>query len=201
MISFLEQKQKETEELIMSEQKRLIEIGLLLKQLKQEGEMMKYSVIIKELPEVIVASVRQKIANYDEFFKLYDEFFKLYPKMGKQMRKQNVTCATPEYCFTIDHDGEYKESDIDVEVCEAVTDFGTDTNDMSFKKIHAVEKAACIIHKGPYSTIGNAYAAVMKWIEENGYKMDGMPRESYIDGIWNKENREEWMTEIQVPIK
>ncbi|MCQ2969903.1 MAG: MerR family transcriptional regulator, partial [Clostridium sp.] len=26
------------------------------------------------------------------------------------------------------------------------------------------------------------------------------PRESYIDGIWNKENPEEWLTEIQVPI-
>ena len=27
------------------------------------------------------------------------------------------------------------------------------------------------------------------------------PRESYIDGIWNKESEEEWLTEIQVPIR
>lgn len=56
------------------------------------------------------------------------------------MKEQNVTCATPEYCFTIYHDGEYKESDIDVEICEVVTDFGTDTEDMTFKKVPAVVK-------------------------------------------------------------
>ncbi|MBU7008669.1 effector-binding domain-containing protein [Peptococcaceae bacterium DYL19] len=28
----------------------------------------------------------------------------------------------------------------------------------------------------------------------------GLPRESYIDGIWNKENPEEWLTEVQVPV-
>jgi hypothetical protein len=26
------------------------------------------------------------------------------------------------------------------------------------------------------------------------------PRESYIDGIWNKDSEEEWLTEIQIPI-
>jgi effector-binding domain-containing protein len=40
----------------------------------------------------------------------------------------------------------------------------------------------------------------MKWIEENGYQITESPRESYIDGIWNKENEEDWLTEIQIPI-
>jgi effector-binding domain-containing protein len=61
--------------------------------------------------------------------------------------------------------------------------------------------AACIIHKGPYNTIGMSYSAVNRWIEENGYEIVGQPRESYLDGIWNKENPEEWLTEIQVPIR
>lgn len=39
-----------------------------------------------------------------------------------------------------------------------------------------------------------------KWIEENNYIPCDNPRESYIDGIWNKEDPEEWLTEIQVPI-
>ena len=88
-----------------------------------------------------------------------------------------------------------------MEICEAVTDFGMDTDKMKFKKIDAVKTAACVIHKGPYSTIGMAYGVVMKWIEENGYEIIGLPRESYIDGIGNKENPEEWLTEIQIPAK
>lgn len=69
-----------------------------------------------------------------------------------------LKCAVPEYCFVIYHDGEYKETDIDVEFCEAVTSFGNDTDTIKFKKIDGVPTAACVFHKGPYSTIGKAYA-------------------------------------------
>lgn len=43
-------------------------------------------------------------------------------------------------------------------------------------------------------------AYVFKWIDENGYLVVNSPRENYIDGIWNKENEEDWLTELQVPI-
>ena len=35
----------------------------------------------------------------------------------------------------------------------------------------------------------------------DGYKVAGFHRECYIDGIWNKENVEDWLTEIQLPIE
>lgn len=154
---------------------------------------MSYNIIIKELPEVIVASMRAVIPNYDAFNTIY-------PEMGNYMIKENVKCATPPYCFTLYHDGEYKETDIDVDICEAVTDFGRDSDNVKFKKIDAVKTAACVFHKGPYSSIGISYGAIMKWIEENGYEVTGLPRESYIDGCWNKENPADWLTEIQVPV-
>jgi len=56
------------------------------------------------------------------------------------------------------------------------------------------------MHKGSYRDLGRAYAFVFKWIEENGYTMTGSPRECYIDGIWNKESEDEWLSEIQVPV-
>lgn len=45
----------------------------------------------------------------------------------------------------------------------------------------------------------NAY--IMKYAEDNGYKVAGLARECYIDGIWNKESVEDWLTEIQLPIE
>lgn len=155
---------------------------------------MSYNVVLKELPEVIVASMRRVIPNYDAFYSIY-------PEMGEYMEAQKVKCATPDYCFTVYHDGEYKEADIDVEICQAVTDYAKDSDTVKFKKMDKVETAACAIHKGPYSTIGRAYGAVIKWIEENGYDIIGLPRESYYDGIWNKENPEDWITEVQFPVK
>ena len=194
MIQFLEMKHHEVVLALREEQEKLSRIEYYLDSMRQEAKNMEYNVIIKELPEVIVASVRKVIPNYDAFNTLY-------PEMGKQMEAQNLTCLTPEYCFTIYHDGEYKESDIDVEICEAVTEFGQDTETMKFKQIGKIETAACVMHKGPYTTLGKAYAAIMNWIEQNGYEIIGLPRESYHDGIWNKENPEDWLTEVQLPVK
>ena len=38
-------------------------------------------------------------------------------------------------------------------------------------------------------------------IEKNGYQIDGQIRESYIDGVWNQEDENSWLTEIQIPVR
>ena len=37
-------------------------------------------------------------------------------------------------------------------------------------------------------------------MEERGVKRAGRPRFSYIDGVWNKSDEAEWLTEIQIPL-
>ena len=41
----------------------------------------------------------------------------------------------------------------------------------------------------------------MRYAEQNGYQAAGPARECYIDGIWNKESEEDWLTEIQLPVE
>ena len=62
-------------------------------------------------------------------------------------------------------------------------------------------QAACVYHKGSYRTFSESYERVLKYIEENGYEIAGEIRESYIDGIWNKDDESQWLSEIQVPIR
>jgi DNA-binding transcriptional MerR regulator len=161
----------------------------------EEDLFMNYQAVIKDLPECIVYSKRMKLNGYQDYFKVI-------PTLGETIMKANpdLKCVTPEYCFIISHDGEYKEKDIDVEFCEAVDKFGKEVDGIVFKKLEGV-KAATVFHKGSYEGLRQAYAFIMNWIEENGYKMADNPRENYIDGIWNKDNEEDWLTEIQVPIK
>lgn len=111
-----------------------------------------------------------------------------------------MKCRVPEYCFIVPLDGEYKEKDFNIEFCEAVECMKPDFDDVNFKKIEAVS-AASVMHKGGYDSLSKAYAYLMKWIEDNGYEIIQKPRENYIDGIWNKESPEEWLTEIQIPVK
>lgn len=162
--------------------------------LNNRNESLKYNVILKELPEVIVASRRTIIPNYNSLFDIV-------PPMGMEMERLGCVCAIPEYCFNIYHDGEYKEKDIDVEVCEAVTEMKDDSDMIKFKKLAKVGTAACVLHKGSYSDFPKAYAALLKWIEENNFELIDNPRESYIDGVWNKDSIDDWLTEIQFPVR
>ncbi|CDM70228.1 MerR family transcriptional regulator [Clostridium bornimense] len=162
--------------------------------LENRDEDCKYDIVLKDLPEVIVASMRTTISSYEDLFKII-------PPMGAEMERVGCICAVPEYCFNIYHDGEYRERDIDVEVCEAVVEMKEDSKLIKFKKIDKVELAACTLHKGSYSDFPKAYSALIKWIEENDYEMIDYPRESYIDGVWNKDSEEEWLTEIQFPVR
>lgn len=72
--------------------------------------------------------------------------------------------------------------------------------DLRFRTLPAIQ-AACVYHKGSYRTFAESYETVLKYIEENGYEIAGEIRESYIDGVWNKDDESQWLSEIQVPIR
>jgi DNA-binding transcriptional MerR regulator len=190
----LKLRENELKSKIETDKKMLLQVQNYKKMMRGE-KIMKYNPVIKSLPEVIVASMSVVVPNYDAYFDIV-------PKMGEEMKRQGAECVTdPEYCFTIYHDGEYKDNDIHVEVCEAVKDYCEDSEMVKYKMIDKVNEAVCVLHKGPYSTIREAYAFAFKWLEENGYYMSEPPRESYIDGIWNKDDENEWLTELQIPVK
>lgn len=133
--------------------------------------------------------------------KSYDALFELMPQMGAQMELSDCKCAQPAYWFTHYLEPEYKEEDILVEICEAVTEKKHDSGDIVFKVFPKVPMAACIFHKGSYNNLHESYAMLLQYIQENGYEICGNIRESYIDGVWNKETENEWLTEIQIPVK
>ena len=155
---------------------------------------MSYQASIKELPACIIYSKRMVVPGYDNYFELI-------PALGQKVMNKypDLKCAVPEYCFIVYHDGEYREKEIDIEFCEAVDQLKEDFEDIKFKKIPAV-KAVSVLHKGDYLGLSQAYVYAFKWVEENGYRILDNPRENYIDGIWNKENKEDWLTELQIPI-
>lgn len=191
--SILQRRKSELILEITDGQDRLSRIEFIL-QGKEDEKFMSYAATIKELPACIVYSKKMIIPNYDAYFKLI-------PAIGETVMKKypDLKCTVPAYCFIIYHDGEYKEKDISVEYCEAVTEMKADFDDIQFKSMKSVS-AVSVMHKGAYTELSQAYAYVFKWIEENGYGAADNPRESYIDGIWNKDSEEDWLTELQIPI-
>lgn len=172
---------------------RLFRLEHYIKEQK-EGQAMNYKAVVKEIPACTVFSVRQVIPSYADLGTIM-------PAVGEKVAKNNpeIQCVQPEYCFNMYHDGEYKENNADVEICQAVTSRGKDEDGIVFKEMPAVTVVS-VLHSGSYEKIASAYAYALQWVEQNGYEVSGMVRESYIDGMWNKENVEDWLTEIQVPV-
>ena len=157
--------------------------------LTEKADTIASPVLIKRIPKVTVAAMKSKIESYDDLFEIM-------PKMGAIMEKNGCECSLPEYCFTnyITTTGE-----IIIETCEAVVEAKSELENLYFKEFPEVQ-AACIFHKGSYNNLAQSYEQLLKYIEENRYKICGDFRESYIDGVWNKSDESDWLTEIQIPV-
>ena len=160
---------------------------------KQIRTMEKFS--IQSLPEIIVASHREIIPDYSALGQL------CVNKIGPEMQRLGCKCPPPGYCFTIEHHQEYRATDLDIEYCEQVEEMGTDNTIIQFKRLPAVPKALCMKHVGPYERFHESFTEAFAYMEEQGYKLAGPLRTSYIDGVWNKANPEEWLSIIQIPIE
>ena len=168
------------------------ELSKLAKSLQKQEAMEK--VIIKSLPAIIVASHRRIISGYQELFHLCPNV------IGPEMYRLGCTCPEPGYGYTIEHSKEFNENRIDIEYCEEVYEKLTDSELIQFKEIPAMPMVACMYHHGSYETFPETFSKLFEYVEQNGYTIGDPPRYSYIDGIWNKDSEEEWLTEIQIPV-
>lgn len=75
---------------------------------------------------------------------------------------------------------------------------GPDERGLGFRSLEGTEVAS-IIHKGPFSTIGETYDRIIAWIADNGYEMSGPCEEVYITEPGNTPTAE-ILTEIRFPI-
>lgn len=160
---------------------------------KQIKTMEKFS--IQTLPEIIVASHREVVPDANAIGPMCVNV------IGPEMQRLGCKCPPPGYCFTIIHADGYVPTDIDIEYCEQVEEMGKDSDIIQFKKLEAVPTALCMKHYGPYDRFYESYTELFKYIEENGYRIVGRDRCCYVDGAWNQEDPEKWLSIIQVPVE
>ncbi len=187
------EKIRETDEqlkLLLARRRQLLDWRNSRKEIKT---MEKFS--IQSLPEIIVASHREIIPNYEALGAI------CVNKIAPEMQRLGCKCPPPGYCFTIEHNKEYKPTDIDIEYCEQVEELGTDSTIIQFKTLPAIPKALCMKHYGPYDRFYESYVELFKYIDEQGYKIVGQHRTCYVDGPWNQEDEEKWLSILQIPIE
>lgn len=63
------------------------------------------------------------------------------------------------------------------------------------------QRCVTTLHKGNYSALPDAYAAIVAWMENEGLAMAGAPFEIYRKDQFNSLSPEDWETEIYFPIE
>ncbi|HEX2995215.1 MAG TPA: GyrI-like domain-containing protein, partial [Anaerolineales bacterium] len=125
----------------------------------------------------------------------------LWSELWAYLKPQRVQPVGP--CFALYHDTEHKERDWDVEVCEQIAIELVPTKRVKVYSLPAVETMACTVHTGSFATITDAYEAILKWMDQNGYRIVGPTREIVLREPQpeNSQNDPGTVVEIQYPVE
>ncbi len=178
----------ESESLHLDEQLRRARAQL--QQLKRRMEHPMPEITIKKSDPKKLAYIREQIGGTDEISAVFDRFFQLVDPADAIGPAGNV------YHYFAD-DG----SSIDVEAAMPVPDGYNPPEGVSVRTIDSTE-VACVTHHGAFNRLHEAHAAVMGWIDSNGYKVAGPSYE------WNlvctppvTQDNETYVTDIEVEVQ
>lgn len=188
----LEEKRHGIENLIKSEQERISKIDLAKRDIKKGRITINYNVSIKSVPSYQVLSLRRIVPNY------YAEGM-LWKEMAEFAQRNSISVS--DNTLTIYHDPDYRETDVDIEICAPVEKMGENKDGFTFCNTEAVPMMASTMVYGGFENIAEAYGGFAGWLQEHsGYSMGYHSRQIVHRGPWNEEDPSKYLIEIQVPL-
>lgn len=184
---YLAEKKAQMEKRIRGYRNLMRQMNAYLSSPEQEENTMSYKIEVRTIEPVLIASIRFR-GKYEDTGKYFGKLFGAV---------KNKAAGAP---FNLYYDGEYRETDADIEVCvpvkEPVSGSGVET-----RRLPAV-KAIVTTHVGPYEKLGEAYKALTDYAAEQHLKLKTPSRETYLKGpsILFKGNPNKYETEIAVEI-
>lgn len=193
LLAALDKKCLEIEQTIQKEQERLMKIAVAKKGIQGSKSELHYHITIKSIPACQVLSLRRTVPDYYSEGGLWKEISAFAKKEGLEISGDT---------FTIYHDTEYREQDVDMELCAPVKKAGESRGPFCFRMTEAVPAMASIMVYGDFSNIKEAYLAFAKWLQKNSnYQMSAPVRQIVHRGPWNENHPEKYLTELQIPVR
>ena len=144
-----------------------------------------YQIEVKDSPAMNVLAVRARM-SVNEFGRYYGTLFERVPR--DRVTPTGLTGA--RY-----YDQEFDPESSDIEVFIGIRE--REKADVVMEPC----ECAMTVHHGAYSTLSEAYGAVVNWILENDYETAGAPFDLYIKTQFDSLSPEDWETEVYFPIR
>ena len=163
-----------------------------------------YEVVVRAVGSQLVATRREVAADDERIQSMFNEV-EWYVSEHDQARADRPP-------FTIYHDAEYREKEIDAEVAVPLRFAIPESESIRVVELTGIPCAACVVHTGEYGTLYQAYNALLGWIEANAYRMAGPIREVYLrygaDGLgfdlpptYIAQHSDPYVTELQLAVE
>lgn len=204
MLGMFKLKRAEIEQQMQDDQLKLSRLEARIYQLGRKKDTGMYDVILRNVGVDLVASYREVAEDDDRITSMFNELETYVARFDKARADKPP--------FTIYHDAEYRETEIDAEVAVPLTFPIPGTETIQVREMPAISTSACVVHSGSYATLYQAYNALLSWIEGNQYRMLGPIREVYLrygaDGLgfdlpstYLERDANQFVTELQLAVE
>jgi DNA-binding transcriptional MerR regulator len=194
--AMLRVKQAELTEQAREIGERLSRVEARIQQIEMEGKMPDYDVIMKRVGPIRGAVLNDTLVGNQSGDVNYTH---LFDEVADYMRKHGATKSAPPLDLWYDLPGNLPD-EMRVTVVVPTESELPPSDRVNIEVLPQVDQMVSVVHQGPFTTISAANVAALKWIERNGYRVNGPGR-----GVYLQYDRDgdpgEWVTEIQFPVE
>jgi DNA-binding transcriptional MerR regulator len=182
-------RQAELTEQIAADTARLANVESRLRSIESDGLLPADEVVLKPLPAVRVAELTGTAAGYYPeaitavIRPLYGELYARLARAGVQPAGERLA---------------YYEDAADGVTVHATVPVMAPVDGVAVVDLPAVERAATVLHRGPMDDVLPVVQGLARWVDENGYRSAGPPRELTI--ACPADDPAGWVTELQEPV-
>ena len=186
-------RQAELQSRLTADTARLAQVEARLQIIEKEGTMPADDVQVKQIPAVRVAELTATAASLEPAA-ITPVIRPLYAQLGSRLGRAGVTPVGPAIAY-------YEDGpDGDSVVVHATLPVNAEPGagqDFAIVDLPAIDRAATVLHRGSMDNVMATIQVLAGWIEDNGYRASGYPREFYLEC---PEDTAQWVTELQEPI-
>ena len=178
---------------IAADESRLAQVEVRLQIIEMEGAMPADDIQVKQIPAVRVAELTAAAASLEPA-SITPVIQPLYRELGERLGRAGLTPAGPAIAY-------YEDApDGDGVVVHATLPVSADPGSghgFQITDLPEIAQAATIVHRGSMDNVMATIQTLARWIDANGYRGSGYPRELYLEF---PDDQDKWVTELQEPI-
>ena len=176
-------------------QERLARVEARIEQIEMEGKMPDYEVVVKKVEPVRVALLRDVVPSMEVVGKTFD---RLFDEVIEHVESSGGQIGEPPTALWYE-DPMSRPEDIKVGIAIPTESAVEDSERVRIEDLPGVDSMASVVHRGPFSTLGSAYEAIGRWLEQSGYSVVGPSRELNLE-YERDGDQSKYVTEIQFPV-